>query len=356
MSLVKKQHYVPQSYLRNFGFIRKEKSKNIWYTHVKFEKTDIQPTNIENLCNERFLYDVENFELPEKQIIEKFYAKNIDSYFPLITNFCNNPKQQTLSSEMREIMVTCCLSLIFRHPNFINSNPKFFGEDIIIEKKEKKINYSKIKRVSAHMQNFKKIVDAKMNDGIAVSICDHQIEFITNDNPVVITNGNKVTSKTSYLDSIFDPSNMIYLPLTPKICLTFTPTVEADLQGTFQRTLMSTDQTFYINQKIEEQSKRALIGTQQGLKYFFKKKQHYSKRENQAEFVERIKSHTEVVLELLNIAQEKGPASDELEDFFNAKLLEFPALKEDKAFMSIRLQMLIARQHYKANKQKEDER
>jgi len=326
LSVVKNQHFVPQSYLRNFGYLKKKKeTSEIWYTHVKFPKGKTHPTNIENLCNKRFLYDVENFDLPEKQIIEKFYGESIDAYFPLITKFCEDGKQQDLSPEMRELIVTCSLSLIFRHPRFINKNPEFNDHDIIIEKDNKQINYSKIKRVSAHLENFKRLVDLRMNDGIAVSFCGLKTEFITNDNPVLITN-------TSFkLESHFDPSNMLYLPLSPKICITFTPSNDPELKGTFQKTLMSKDQVYLINQRIEDQSERTLIGTKSGLDNFFEEKEFYSEEKNGLEYEKRAKNHLKIAEQTLEYAKSATP--EELEKYIEKKIKEDPSLKENIAYM-----------------------
>ena len=333
MTLVKKQHYVPQSYLRNFGFKKNKKSKDIWYTHVKFPEGEIHATNLENLCNERFLYDVENFDLPEKQIIEKFYAEHIDAYFPAITRFCEDGNQQELSPQMREILVTCCLSLVFRHPNFINNNPDFNDHDIIVEKGGKKINYSKIKRVSAHLENFKKLVDLRINDGIGVSFCDLKTQFITNDNPVLITNFGLT------IESHFDPSNMLYLPLSPKICITFTPSNDPDLKGSFQKNLMSRDQVYLINQRIEDQSERTLIGTKNGLENFFKEKGFYLDEKNKNEYLARTKRHLKIVQETLDYSS--NATADEIEKFMENKINDDSSLKENIAFMNLYLQIKL---------------
>lgn len=342
MSLVKNQHYVPQSYLRNFGFLKKKKkTTEVWQTYAKFLEGEIHATNIENLCNERFLYDVENFDLPEKQIIEKFYGNSIDAYFPLITQFCEDGKQQELSPQMRELLVTCCLSLVFRHPNFINKNPDFNNHDIIVEKDDKQINYSKIKRVSVHLENFKKLVDLRLNDGIGVSFCDKKTEFITNDNPVLITNAE------FELESHFDPSNMLYLTLTPNICITFTPSDDIELAGTFSKNLMSKDQVYLINLRIDKQSDRTLIGTEKGLNDYFEEKKFYSDESNILELEERLKTHLEIINEVLQIAQVEGPISDRLETFMDEKIEEIPSLKENLSFMQQLFQLKMIKQNNK---------
>lgn len=321
MSLVKNQHYVPQSYLRNFA------EKNLAF--ISINGGNIFRKSVRRICSEEFLYDVENFDLYDKQIIENFYGKNIDAYFPEITNFCKDGKQQVLTPQMRELLVTCCLSLVFRHPKFINNNPEFNEEDIIVEKGNKQINYSKIKRVSSHLENFKRLVDLRINDGIAVSFCDLKTEFITNDNPVLITNSNLE------LQSHFDPSNMLYLPLSPQICITFTPSNDPDLKRTFIKSSMPKDQVYLINQRIEEQSERTLIGTENGLKNFFKEKEFYSDEKNKAEYLERVKVHSEIVIEVFRIAQLDGPYSKTLELFMDKKLELVPSLKENLSFMQI---------------------
>jgi hypothetical protein len=330
MEITKNQHYVPQSYLRNFG------EKNL--VHISINKGNVFKKTVKKVCSEQFLYDVENFDLPDKQIIEHFYGKHIDAYFPLITKFCEDAKQQDLSPQMREMFVTCCLSLIFRHPNFINKNPNFSDEDIIIEKGNKQINYSKIKRVNAHLENFKRIVDLRINDGIAVSFCDLKTEFITNDNPVLITNA------AIQLESHFDLSNMLYLTLTPRICITFTPSDDKDLIGTFQKTLMSKDQVFLINSRVDEQSEMTLIGTEKGLNNYFQEKEFYSDEKNGLEYLERVKQHFEVVSEVYRIAQVEGPISDKLETFMDDKLKEIPSLKENLSFMQQLFQIKLIKQ------------
>ena len=70
-TLTKKQHYIPQFFLKNFSIDNLEKSVYIYDVASQNEKTQIQNRrNIENFCQKKYGYGKDN-------IIENFLSLRV---------------------------------------------------------------------------------------------------------------------------------------------------------------------------------------------------------------------------------------------------------------------------------------
>ena len=83
------QHYVPQTYLKNFS----EKKKENFYVWTFDSRTNkCFQTNIENVAVERHFYTIE--KLQDKYVWEKFYAEIVE---PLMNSTLSNMIKRTES-------------------------------------------------------------------------------------------------------------------------------------------------------------------------------------------------------------------------------------------------------------------
>lgn len=80
MQKVKKQHYVPQSYLRNYFYT----DTSNYMLHVINKKGGPEAkdynSTIDNICHRRFFYDCP-LNLEDEQYIEKFFSREIEPHF-----------------------------------------------------------------------------------------------------------------------------------------------------------------------------------------------------------------------------------------------------------------------------------
>lgn len=280
----KNQHYIPQSYLRNFSTNRKGND----YVNVRLKGEKFHETNIRNICSENYFYSIPEENDSTKNLIERYYSENIDTLYPEITELAKNEKITQITDEQREKILYAVLNLYFRTPKFLayyenhlNELEKIFDDHYLgtterhtIEFFGKKIdfrqiNYDDFKKnikekgkqlfLSQHIKLFKKFVDYKKNDGISVSKIEDDSEFITSDNPVIIRNAYGIN------ENIFSPDNIIHFPITDKHMITITPKIEKTLIGSFLRISDTKDIVTGINHDIEKNSKTWIIGSKDGI-------------------------------------------------------------------------------------------
>jgi len=285
MEEAKNQHYIPQSYLRNFT-IRK-KGKN-FYVFVRFKGERFYETNVRNICSENYFYSIPGVENIDKNSVEKYYADKIDSLYPEILKIVCDDNLTIISQDQREKIIRAVLNLYFRTPKFLKyyQNHIYKLEEIIdayhLGKSEnyiidffgysidlRTVNYSEFKLqikdkgkqlfLSQHLKFFEEFVSYKKNDGIGISKIEDDSEYITSDNPVIIRNSR------GKMRNIFSKGNVIYLPINNKYLITITPKSEDELKGTFSRISASFDDVVGINHDIEKNSEKWIIGSKDGM-------------------------------------------------------------------------------------------
>ena len=125
MEIIKKrQHYVPQTYLRPFSSSGKNKDM-IWaYFH---EQKRMRLVAIDDVCVENYLYehyicyDNGETEFISPNSIENGYMLLENTYRPIIEKILGNPNDViSLTEEERKNLTGFMSAMLFRHPLFIN--------------------------------------------------------------------------------------------------------------------------------------------------------------------------------------------------------------------------------------------
>lgn len=125
MEIIKKrQHYVPQTYLRPFSSSGKNKDM-IWAYF--YEQKRIRLVAIDDVCVENYLYehyicyDNGETEFISLNSIENGYMRLENTYRPIIEKIIGNPKDIiSLTEEDRKNLTGFMSAMLFRHPIFIN--------------------------------------------------------------------------------------------------------------------------------------------------------------------------------------------------------------------------------------------
>ncbi len=242
MNEPKKQHYVPQTYLRNFSF----KSNNMDKICVFSKRTSKQyVANVSDTSAKRHFYTLEGSN--DKYIVEKFFAKEIE---PLLKNIIDkiislseckliNDGATILTFQDKLDLATCVIYQLIRSTNFRAYTyekydemlPKIrqitsdkFGQDNVDWFLFDSImpNNEKIKKdVSINALLSKQLIKKMVTEICCKNFLLIKIkkgEFITSDNPVMLVNS--ITSDvTPFTNKIANNSTIIYYPLTPKILL-----------------------------------------------------------------------------------------------------------------------------------------
>lgn len=284
MSESKNHHYIPQSYLRKFAYQKGSES----YVYVRYKGEKFFESNIRNVCSENYFYTLPSAS--NKNIIESFYANNIDNVFPIIHDLAKDETIKKVSQEIVHRVVTAALSLYLRTPKFLNEynnhmkglldnlqkytlgktevhHVNFMGKRIDIkslnfdELYNEIVKENKIIFLTEHIQVLDSLVKYMRVDGLGFNMIIDDSEYITSDNPVIIRN-----YKTGQFHNLFDPDNIIYLPIDHKSMLTITPKNMGKLENRVLRVLVTQDNAITKNHDIEANSEKWIIGSQDSVK------------------------------------------------------------------------------------------
>src|SRR5690349_3215998 len=108
--IVINQHYIPRSYLKNFGFLVNAKKRK-WSLYAMEYGGEIERRTAEGVCSVDYLYDLPLASGDDRQFLEHAYEEHADRHFTKITEFITNDDNLVLSAEMREKILKSCLSL-----------------------------------------------------------------------------------------------------------------------------------------------------------------------------------------------------------------------------------------------------
>lgn len=268
MSNTKKNHYIPQSYLKPFS---KQVNKQ-HYIGCSIDKKDVFPNNIINVCSENYLYDLSALSAKNRSFIENFYANEVDCYFPEILEFANNTQANQLSQELRIKIIKSVLSLYFRTPKFLKDftilDTQLTNHSHEIKQKIKETH--RLQLLAQHLSQYRKLIELKMNDGISINFSIEDIEYITGDNPVIMRN------IKGDLTNSFSSENMIHVPLSPKTSITIMPSKFEDNKNTFTRYNHDKFNVLTINSDIQKYHEKFLLGTNDGLITFLSDIKEYN--------------------------------------------------------------------------------
>ncbi len=283
MTIPRRHHYIPRSYLKNFAFQKGEE----YYVHVRYKNEKFYDTNITNICSESYFYSNPNGGA-KHNVIEHFYANEIDAFFPEITRIVTDDSITSISEEQRFRIVSATLSLYFRTPKFLNAfnahqlelleelrnyslgttenhTINFFGKKIDFKQlsfesvQEQIVKENKLLFLKEHLQIFNDLLAYRLDDAIGIQKLVDDSEYITCDNPVIIRNSQ------GNLNNIFDDDNIIILPINNKYKLTIFPPRELDIKNTFGRITGNIIDALTTNVDIENYSEKWIIGSEKSI-------------------------------------------------------------------------------------------
>lgn len=291
-------HFIPQSYLKNFATSQK---KSFYVSAIKTsEKKEVHKVNIKNICAEDNLYTFTAVKVPDQRMFERFYDKNIEQYYPEAYSILIDPTRLTISLLEKERILVGLLSMYFRSPRFFKPLKEyfenFFNRDhlygktdkngnlkVTFDGKELNFNISDIDEVrSKEIANLKgtwlnqqlklqiEFVKKIFMRNISVSRIRGDIKLITSDNPVIMKSTSDQPRHHFFPFSLYDPSNIIYIPIDPFHFVTIFPDSETT-QNSFDIYRWPQSDFFakYLNALQNENCQEWLIGSPGTLKREF---------------------------------------------------------------------------------------
>jgi hypothetical protein len=366
MSKPERQHFIPKSYLNNFGIEEGDKC----FIHGKRKNSDeIKRLSTKDICLERNLYTIPTNDETKKFDIEHFYANNVDNKFSFLYDFLTNRENDYIDFETRLKIISTSLSLYFRTPKFLNIQNKIFenivkdlfenpeienleinlfgektsitrkeAEDLIKEKKES----NRIKFLFQHLISYEKFVQSKLLDTIWVYHVYDETELITCDNPVIIRpNADPTKPNFDFIEyenieiDPFNPTNIIYLPINNKTLLAILPKIDIKPNEYIRRLEIGKIDVLMYNSDIQKYSEDWILGSKESIENHLKDQLEYNV-ENE-ENLKLVNDYQDKVIQLneMTILMEKhGVKSpivlDKIEQMKKQK-----HISEDKNFQNI---------------------
>nr|MCS3814774.1 hypothetical protein [Mucilaginibacter sp. X4EP1] len=286
--------------------------------------------SIKDICVNKNLYTLPNKTGDEKYALENYYADEIDKVYPEVYDWLVNPQVVKITPEQRMKIVMTTMSLFFRTPKFLNSNQrtinallnyainnaqdkdgnikfKFreYNLDFNIKDIEEVRNNLKIdnksKFLQGHLKDWHDFVSFKLKSAISVYKIYEETELITSDNPVIMH------SVENNPFDLFDPTNIISLPLDNKHYLTIFPNTEEVMLDTIHRT--DRDKWFALttNIQVEKNCEDWILGKPNSVIAHLADQIKYNEENAEnLQAVADIKQRGEDGMELLAVMQEFG--------------------------------------------------
>lgn len=324
------QHFIPQSYLRNFGVLKGKQF--VVDTLRRGNQENIKTLATKSICAEKNIYTFDHSEPGDPFALERFYAKEVDALYPRVYATLFNPAVFTITNDTKREILNTILSLRFRRPAFLQA--KIDELDQLFERIKKgpggidgKITYRFSKETRSfertkldeeladrkrlmkeawlidHFGEWQEFVNYKMHCGIDVVTVPESVPIITSDNPVSIFDMNGKLSKNT-----FHHENMIEVPLNRTSYLIIHP--NATSESSYNRIHRSRrDEHFAggVNFKVEENSDKLLIGYPGDIDIHFDSQKRLGEwsKENVASFGNMLKK-TQLGVELMKIHHRTG--------------------------------------------------
>lgn len=365
-----KQHYIPRSYLKNFGV---EGKKGNYFVDAYRLEDDLllEQISTKSICFEKNLYTIPNAEIDRKYDLEHHYAEHVDSEFPKIYKLLTDESVKVLTPEQKRQILYVCLSLYFRTPRFLNHQNAFTDQildrmllyankngDVKFTFEEEKHEFNikdidkvryefkernRVKFLVQHLEKWKEFVDFKYDCTINVHrINDKNAPLITCDNSVSIRG-----MKTTRFEGLFNPNSVITLPLDTRYYLEIFPNSIADGQTRIHRMVHDRDYVFTTNAIIQSNAEKLIIGKPGTIERHFEIQSSYEEADNGEQFVEKAKYKLEQMQKFTELFEKTGLTSDEtvtqLKKMLNHKYFK----NEDQLILMKRL--LIATGHWNRN-------
>lgn len=314
MSTPKRHHYVPQTYLRKFCTPPGTSETIHFLDNTKSQTGDIHSISINKICIERHLYRL-NIDTADPQLIEKFYAENIDAKYNEIFDVLTNDGIEELTKEQRESIIEYLVTQLYRSPKWKNFHTEVINrvlekmyfmcqqmgsETFSFEGEQISINGKSLEQLQNEWHTNAKngilltqldvanklIAHRISSDSIMVSKLEDDREFITSDNPVIYYNPDVEHQMP------FHPANILQMPLSPKHMVLLLPGSDTKFQHLITRKncngQMSQLERLIANYDQLKSSERFVIGTKSSLEKYLETKEE-SERPLTDEEIDNIK-------------------------------------------------------------------
>jgi hypothetical protein len=256
----KSHHYVPQTYLKHFGF---QKEKNEFFVHAlrmpDMKENSIRDIHIKNVCVQNKLYTLPGITAEEKNLVENFYSDAYEKHYNSVYKKLIDEKVEDITNEDRRVIIGMVVSLFYRNPYWhdfhngiisdmferayqkskVNNQESFFwnDEEIIIKNKtveELKKEYNDenrpllvITQVRAAIKLLKLRIDS---DAINITRTNNPTNhFLTSDRPVDILDSNNKQLIP------MNPQNFLSLAIDSKHLLSLTPDCHPSMKNKILR-------------------------------------------------------------------------------------------------------------------------
>lgn len=251
--LVKRQHYVPRTYLKYFSSRSAGDEYFIKALPIETPQPEkIFEINVKNVCLERNLYTLPGETPEQKMLLEKFYSDEIEQHYNKIYTLLTDPNKTTVTTEERELIISTVVTTFYRTTKWINQHNDllkrvyeqmfslcqqagkdyFLFEDVKVSIKDKALEEllkehkveNRPGQVITQLEIALKLIHERVkSDNIFISkLVDDDCKLITSDNPVVLQNikGGEIMP--------FDPSNIMKLPIDKKHMIFLMPDADEE--------------------------------------------------------------------------------------------------------------------------------
>lgn len=300
-NLVKRQHFVPRTYLKHFGV----QDGQEYLVHVlpesATEKEAIFQSNIKNVALEKHLYSLPGETAEQKMAVEKFYSEELEQHYDSIYQILTDSEKMELTNEERELVISTVVTMYYRTTKWVNASRDLMGRAfnqvfVMCERTGKDyftFGDEKISIAGRTLEEFIKEYNKERQPGMILtqlevainlikirvqndSICvikidDANLELVTSDNPVIASN-NKPERFAP-----FDPSNILKLPLDSQHILMLMPECAEGLENRIWRRLskrpFSEIEKLTANYSQMQNSERFMFGSKSALESYLTTKQ-----------------------------------------------------------------------------------
>lgn len=245
-----RQHFIPQSYLKNFS-VELESGNSKFGVEAKLKAEDKPKSkliSIKDICVERNIYTIPKVKGEGAYQLERYYATEIDGIYPEVYSMLTDPNVNQITADQKAQIIRTTMSLFFRTPKFLrlnakrmelilqhalksadaNGNVKFrfrnyaldFNANDLDSARQELLIQNKLQFLEFHLKQWHDFVEFKKDTALTVYRINEPTALITSDNPVVMESvvGNQF--------SLFDPTNIISVPLDSEHYLTIFPNTE----------------------------------------------------------------------------------------------------------------------------------
>ncbi|CAL2104168.1 conserved protein of unknown function [Tenacibaculum sp. 190130A14a] len=320
-NLVKRQHFVPRTYLKHFSIQDGQEYLIHALPEKAIKKEAIFQSNIKNVALEKHLYTLPGETVEQKMAVERFYSDELEQHYDAIYQILTDPDKTELTNEERELIISTVVTMYYRTTKWVNASRdlmrRAFKQAFALCKQTGKDYFTfgdeKVSIAGKNLEEFTRDYNKERQPGMIItqlevaielikvrlkndSICvikidDENLELVTSDNPVIASN-NKPERFAP-----FDPSNILKLPLDSQHILMLMPECPEGLLNRIWRRIskrpFSEIEKLTANYSQMQNSEKFMFGSKSALESYLTTKQESERPleegESMAEVFARLK-------------------------------------------------------------------